>query len=240
MNDLPWPDQQPFLEVEVGSGYPLSLIPLISRLSEFSTTLRACSLSGHGFSPGSSARSRSDHRTVNKIFLQTLIDRWKPPSIPSSVSVSTRLVLLTAWRSIQGAANIYHRRGLGFYSNLTEPIEGLIQEAYTAAIEDLVVNISFLTRAFQQCGTCIANSMAQPIAVMGSECGGRATAPLQDDVTKIITTISETFLLPHLLFLLEVLQKLWERQAMCESRASNECISLEQVTRDNGLFISLL
>ncbi|KFA45674.1 hypothetical protein S40293_11235 [Stachybotrys chartarum IBT 40293] len=241
IEDLPRPTDTPFTEFEVISGIPLSLTSLISRLSEYAEKRRALTNPGTWQQPQQPSHD-GGRNLADKVFLQTLIDLWEPPLLPDTLPGHQKLALLAAWKCTQRAARLYHMRGHGFYSNLLQPIAGISEHTYLSTLQDLVVGISYLMGAFNQTGSCIANSMAWSIAVLGSECGSRITAHLQNRVVQIIHSVAETFLMSHLHRLLLVLQDLWLRQAVHENRNPDrsEHLSLEMLAREHGLCIPLL
>ncbi|KAM5350945.1 hypothetical protein ACJ41O_003668 [Fusarium nematophilum] len=146
-----------------------------------------------------------------------MLDFWEPPALPVGFPGHQRLALSTAWKTTVRAAKLFHLRKKGFHSDLSLPITGISQERYVAVVHDMAVGIRFLLDDFKANKTTVANAMAWPLAVLGSECGGASTCHLQSGVVQIIQDISKTFLMPHLRHLLLILRALWD-ELICEGR----------------------
>ncbi|KAL2671596.1 hypothetical protein Neosp_014186 [[Neocosmospora] mangrovei] len=236
IDDLPRPPDEPFSEFEIIVGQPSSLTSLIARVGHCAESRRA-QVATLDSVPSSNDAGRG---AADWHYVKTLIDFWEPPAFPPDFPGHQRLVLLTAWRITIRATRLYHLRQLGFYSDLGQPIAGISTESYVATLQDMAVGIRFLLDDFKSNNTTMANAMAWPLAVLGSECGSNSTCHLQRDVVRLIQDVSETFLMSHLHHLLLILQDLWEEQMLPTNSDKGGSLSLESITRKHGLSVPLL
>ncbi|KAJ5541451.1 hypothetical protein N7494_006527 [Penicillium frequentans] len=243
---------------EISSGYPETLMTVIALLSavvdddlsgqnpypvseDYLEQLTFQTSHSAGLSVSPIPRRTMPMNEPGKKYIrvmETLITRWKSPSIPDSMPLETSLVLSTAWEVIRKAALIYLWRG-GFDTDPMAPLsteQGLFIDRY---IREMCGGIEQIIQAAEKYHIPLALTLIWPLAVIGNEAS--RSPQLQDKIRDYLGRMYTYFQIPHHQLLGSVLQKLWEAAVERNFNfPAGSPLSLQSICLEGNILVPLL
>lgn len=154
-------------------------------------------------------------------------------------------LLRLAWETVRRAAQIFLWRGAGFHSNILAPLAPDLEDRKNACVREIISNIDIIFAVSKQHHLSIGNAMLWPLAVAGCECS-LYTNGWDLDIIRHLQSLEDHYSMRHVPKVRSVLKSLWTQRYACTAavrtspRSEVHHLSLEKVTRQEGLTIALL
>ncbi|KAJ5985029.1 hypothetical protein N7522_012225 [Penicillium canescens] len=255
------PCESDFSSLEVIAGYPKSLLTIVATMSavledmnlpDCPASLRTlvrklydATLVGQGTGssvPGPIATPTDDTHAQMLNMLEIVLVLWRPPNLPTRISMPVAFALASAWEIMRKAALLYLWRG-GFCASVFVPIFSDRKDVTAKFIREMLLGFRALLNLVDEQRITIMNVMTWPLLVVANECGNNPG--LQGEILSLLQRMQQCFGIEHLTHLATLLQELWRRfESYSHSSGmlswSSNYLHLDNLSREFQLCLPLL